>query len=184
MVLTDDEAVYSKMEYYHDHGHVHSKVHDRGADAKSGLGVNYRLSEIQGALGLVALDKMSIALKDVARDKKKILDAVAATGIKARPMHDNDGDTATHIIFLLPLAGAAKKFQAATKEAGCPAAIIGENTWHYAKHWKALKSWATGISSAPKNAVLCPEYYGEERHDLEPCGHVRSQHCHGRRFDP
>ncbi len=139
MVLTDDEAVYSKMEYYHDHGHVHSKVHDRGADAKSGLGVNYRLSEIQGALGLVALDKMSIALRMLRATKKKILDAVAATGIKARPMHDNDGDTATHIIFLLPSAGAAKKFQAATKEAGCPAAIIGENTWHYAKHWKALE---------------------------------------------
>ncbi len=139
MVLTDDEAVYSKMEYYHDHGHVHSKVHDRGADAKSGLGVNYRLSEIQGALGLIALDKMPMALGMLRATKKKILDAVAATGIKPRPMHDNEGDTATHVIFLMPTAEDAKKFQAATKEAGCPCGIIAENTWHYAKHWKALE---------------------------------------------
>ncbi len=139
MILTDDEAVCAKMEYYHDHGHVHSKAHDRGADAKSGLGVNYRLSEIQGALGLVALDKMPMALSKLRATKKKILDAVASTGIKVRPMHDADGDTATHVIFLMPTAEAAKKFQAATKEAGSACGIIADNTWHYAKHWRALE---------------------------------------------
>jgi len=139
IILTDDEAVYSKMEYYHDHGHVHSKAHDRGADAKSGLGVNYRLSEIQGALGLIAMKKMSMALGLLRATKKKILDAVADTGIRPRPMNDAEGDTATHVIFLMPTAEAAKKFQAATKEAGMAAAIIAENTWHYAKHWKALE---------------------------------------------
>lgn len=139
IILTDDEAVYSKMEYYHDHGHVHSKAHDRGADAKSGLGVNYRLSEIQGALGLIAMKKMPMALGLLRATKKKILDAVADTGIQPRPMNDAEGDTATHVIFMMPTAGAAKKFQAATKEAGMAAAIIAENTWHYAKHWKALE---------------------------------------------
>ncbi|MBN1380931.1 MAG: DegT/DnrJ/EryC1/StrS family aminotransferase [Deltaproteobacteria bacterium] len=139
IILTDDEALYRKMEYYHDHGHVHSKEHDRGADAKSGLGVNYRLSEIQGALGLVALDKMPMALGRLRATKKKILDAVAETGITPRPMNDGEGDTATHVIFLLPTAEAAKKFAAATKEAGSPCGIIAENTWHYAKHWQALE---------------------------------------------
>jgi 8-amino-3,8-dideoxy-alpha-D-manno-octulosonate transaminase len=139
IVLTDDEC-YRKMEYYHDHGHVHSKAHDRGADAKAGLGVNYRLSEIQGALGLVAMKKMTMALGRLRATKKRILDAVADTGIRPRPMNDAEGDTATHVIFMMPTAEAAKTFQAATKEAGCPAAIIEENTWHYAKHWQALES--------------------------------------------
>lgn len=139
IILTDDEAVYNKMEYYHDHGHVHSKAHDRGADAKSGLGVNYRLSEIQGALGLITMNKMPMALGLLRATKKKILDAVADTGITPRPMNDADGDTATHVIFMMPTAEAAKKFQAATKEAGMAAAIIAENTWHYAKHWQALE---------------------------------------------
>ncbi len=138
IVLTDDGAIHHKMDCYHDHGHVHSKEHDRGAEGKFGLGVNYRLSEIQGALGLVALDKMPMALGMLRATKKKILDAVAETGIKPRPMNDSEGDTATHVIFLMPTAEAAKIFQAATKEAGCGCAIIGENTWHYAKHWKGL----------------------------------------------
>ena len=116
-----------------------ARSHDRGADAKSGLGVNYRLSEIQGALGLSRSTRCRWPSGMLRATKKKILDAVAATGIKPRPMNDNEGDTATHVIFLMPTAEAAKKFQAATKEAGCPCGIIAENTWHYAKHWKALE---------------------------------------------
>ena len=71
--------------------------------------------------------------------KKKILDAAASTGLRPRPMNDPAGDTATHVIFLLPSAEAAKKFQQASKEAGCPCGIISENTWHYAKNWQALE---------------------------------------------
>lgn len=157
IVLTDDEAIYFKMDCYHDHGHVHSKEHDRGADAKFGLGVNYRLSEIQGALGLVALDKMFLALGLLRATKKKILDAAAETGIRPRPMNDSDGDTATHVIFLMPTAAAAKTFQAATKEAGCGCAIIGENTWHYAKHWKALEEMGNKDFFGTKMPSYAPE---------------------------
>ena len=139
MVFTGNEAIYHKMEYYHDHGHVHSKEHDRGADAKSGLGVNYRMGEIEGALGIVALAKMQYALGLLRATKKKIIDAGIAAGLTPRPMNDADGDTASHVIFMMPTAEAAKKFQAATKEAGCGCAIIADNTWHYAKHWKALE---------------------------------------------
>ena len=139
MVFTGNEAIYHKMEYYHDHGHVHSKEHDRGADAKSGLGVNYRMGEIEGALGIVALGKMQYALGLLRATKKKIIDAGIAAGLTPRPMNDADGDTASHVIFMMPTAEAAKKFQAATKEAGCGCAIIADNTWHYAKHWKALE---------------------------------------------
>jgi len=139
IILTNDEKLYKKMEYYHDHGHVHSKEHDRGADVKCGFGVNYRLSEVQGALGLVAFKKMPLILGKMRASKKKILDAVASTGLRARPMNDPAGDTATHVIFLLPTAAAAKKFQQASKEAGCPCGIISENTWHYAKNWQALE---------------------------------------------
>jgi len=139
MILTNDEDLYRRMEYYHDHGHVHSKEHDRGADEKCGFGVNYRLSEIQGALGIVALNKMPSVLKKLRETKKEILDSVADTGIRPRPINDRDGDTATHVIFLLPSPEAAKKFQKAAGEAGCGCGIIAENAWHYAKNWKALE---------------------------------------------
>ena len=139
MVFTDDHDIWYRMDCYHDHGHIHSKEHDRGAEGKFGLGVNYRISEVQGALGVVALEKMPQALAALRAAKKKIIDAGIAAGLTPRPMHDAEGDTATHVIFMLPTAEAAKRFQAAAKEAGAGCAIIADNTWHYAKHWKALE---------------------------------------------
>ena len=139
MVFTDDHDIWYRMDCYHDHGHIHSKEHDRGAEGKFGLGVNYRISEVQGALGVVALEKMPQALAALRAAKKKIIDAGIAAGLTPRPMHDAEGDTATHVIFMLPTAEAAKRFQAAAKEAGAGCAIIADNTWHYAKQWKALE---------------------------------------------
>ncbi len=140
IILTDDEDLYYEMDCYHDHGHIHSKEHGRGDEGKHGLGVNYRLCELQGALGLVALEKMPEALGRLRSLKKRVLDAVAETGVKPRPMNDDEGDTATHVIFMLPTADAAKTFQKSAKEAGCGCGIIADNTWHYAKHWKALEN--------------------------------------------
>ena len=134
MVVTDDHDTRVRMDCYHDHGHVHSKEHDRGAEGKFGFGVNYRISELQGALGVVALRKLPEALASLRATKKKIIEAGIAAGLAPRPMHDPEGDTATHVIFMLPTAEAARRFQAA---AGC--AVIADNTWHYAKHWKALQ---------------------------------------------
>lgn len=139
IVLTNDDDLYYRMDCYHDHGHMHSKEVDRGAEGKFGIGVNYRLSEVAGALGEVALDKLPLVLGDLRVTKQKILDAVKDTGLAPRPMHSPEGDTATHLIFMMPSAEAAKRFQAAAKEAGMGCAIIAENTWHYAKHWHALR---------------------------------------------
>ncbi len=134
MVFTNDRDTWFRMDCYHDHGHIHSKEHDRGAEGKFGLGVNFRISELQGALGVVALSKLPGALASMRAAKKKIIDAGTEAGLTPRPMHDAEGDTATHVIFMLPTAEAARKFQ---KAAGC--AVIADNTWHYAKHWKALQ---------------------------------------------
>lgn len=134
MVFTDDHDIWYRMDCYHDHGHIHSKEHDRGAEGKFGLGVNYRISEVQGALGVVALEKMPRALAALRAAKKRIVDAGVAAGLAPRPIHDAAGDTATHVVFMLPTAEAAKKFQAVSG-----GAIIADNTWHYAKHWRALE---------------------------------------------
>ena len=134
MVFTDDDDIWFAMDCYSDHGHVHSKEHDRGAEGKFGLGVNYRISELQGALGVVALEKMPEALSALRASKKRIVDAGIKAGLTPRPMSDAEGDTATHVIFMMPSEESARRFKEA---AGC--AVIADNTWHYAKHWKALE---------------------------------------------
>lgn len=156
-IVTDDENLYKTMEFYHDHGHVHRLDIERGAEDKCGLGLNFRMSEIEGALGLVALKKMDYALGLLRATKKKVLAAVSDTGLKRRDVPNPEGDIATHIVFLLPSADAAKKFQAVTKEQGMPVGIIGGNTWHFAKHWKALDALSGTVIAGTTAPSYAPE---------------------------
>lgn len=162
-LVTDDDDLYKAAEYYHDHGHVHRLDIERGAEDKCGLGLNFRMSEIEGALGLVALKKMDFALNLLRETKRKVLEGVKDTGLKRRVVPNPEGDIATHIVFLLPSAEAARKFQAVTGDQGMPAALIGDNSWHYAKHWKALND----LSGSTIGGNVAPSYAPESMRQTE-----------------
>jgi len=142
MIVTDDEELYRVMEYAHDHGHVHDKSIDRGAERKSGLGMNFRMSEIQGAIGVVQVEKMPGAIKTLRENKAKVLEAVGSVpGLVRRSFPDPDGEIATQLVYILPDGESAKRFQAASAEAGVGCGILSGNSWHYAKHWDSLREW-------------------------------------------
>ena len=44
------------------------------------------------------------------------------------------------MIFMLPSAESAVKFRNAAVSTGGGCSIIADNTWHFAKHWKALEA--------------------------------------------
>ena len=144
LIVTDDEGLYRRMEYYHDHGHIHDESIDRGAEGKACLGFNFRISEIQGALGLAQLKKLPRAIESLRSNKKKILEAVGDLDFATlRDLPDRDGEIATQLVLLLPDEGSARAFQKASKEAGAGCSVLADNTWHYAKHWKTLREGTT-----------------------------------------
>ena len=150
MILTDDEDLFRRMACYHDHGHVHDKAIDRGAERKACLGFNFRMSEIQGALGLVGLHKLDGAIARLRATRDRVLEAVSGTGLVTRKLADPAGDIATQIVFLLPDGPRARTFQRATREAGFGCGILSDNTWHYARHWETLREGRT------YSRVRCP----------------------------
>lgn len=151
MVLTNDDDLYLKMDCYSDQGHVHRKDIERGAEEILGLGVNYRLSELHGALGLVALDKIGAVLDKMRGIKNRVIAAVADTGLKVRPMNDDGkGETATHLIFILPTHEDAVKF----RDAAGAGEIIADNRWHYSKNWP----WFVEMSGKEYFGVKAPMY--------------------------
>ena len=140
MLFTNDEELYKKMEYYHDHGHIHDLNIDRGAEGKACLGFNFRMGELQGALGLAQLSKLDTVIEAQRINKKKILDAIGEIeGISLRDLPDREGEIASHLILILPDANAALRFKEACTEAGAGCSILSDNTWHYAKHWATLR---------------------------------------------
>ena len=53
---------YSKE--YHDHGHENNKKYSRGEDTRSIYGFNYRMTEMQGIIGKVQLQKLDFIIKN------------------------------------------------------------------------------------------------------------------------
>jgi 8-amino-3,8-dideoxy-alpha-D-manno-octulosonate transaminase len=143
LIVTDNEELYDRARYYHDHGHIHDMDIPRGAEGKACLGFNFRMSEIQGALGLVQLEKLDGAIGQLKANKKKILEGIKIPeDVELRDLPDRGGEIATQLVFLMPDAESARDFQKASGEAGEACGILSGNTWHYARHWKTLREGA------------------------------------------
>ena len=70
MLLTNKFLIYKYTKEYHDHGHENNPKYPRGNDTKKIYGFNYRMTELQGAIGKVQLKKLNLIIKS---NKKKYL---------------------------------------------------------------------------------------------------------------
>jgi len=63
-ILTNNSKLFKICKEYHDHGHKNSKNLTRGNDIRSRVGFNYRMTELQAAIGKVQLKKLNFILKN------------------------------------------------------------------------------------------------------------------------
>ena len=63
MILTNDPKLDKYCREYHDHGHENNPKLPRGKDTRSIYGFNYRMTELQGAIGKVQLSKLNYIIK-------------------------------------------------------------------------------------------------------------------------
>ncbi|RJR33558.1 MAG: DegT/DnrJ/EryC1/StrS family aminotransferase [Desulfobacteraceae bacterium] len=140
MIVTDDEALYIRASEYHDHGHVHDPNLSRGMEKRNFIGVNYRMMELQGALGLAQLRKFDkVILENQRKNKARIKEALARIPeITFRNFPDAQGDIATFLIFSLPDAETAGEFNRVMTEEGAGAVYWFANYWHYYDEWEHL----------------------------------------------
>jgi 8-amino-3,8-dideoxy-alpha-D-manno-octulosonate transaminase len=139
-VVTWDQARYLKADAYSDHGHDHAG-NDRGLEGHPCLGLNFRISELNAAVGLAQIRKLDRMLETQRRNKKIIKTAmVRLPGVSFRQIPDEDGDSATFLSFFLP--DEAKTRQAVEKlgKEGVDGCFYWyANNWHYFKQWDHLK---------------------------------------------
>lgn len=129
MVITDDENLYKQAEYYHDHGHPHLSGVGRGDEKKMRDGFNFRMNEIQGAIGLAQLKKLPEIIKRQKENKKKIKEEIRNSGIEFREILDEEGDIATFLTMYLPDKEKSEKLKGKLKENGIGPATL--NYWHF-----------------------------------------------------
>lgn len=158
-VVTDDKELYTFADAFADHGHDHIG-NDRGLEDHPILGTNYRISELNAAVGLAQLRKLDYILEKQRAHKKAVKDALTAfpeIGFRALP--DPEGDSATFLSFFLPNEVKARETVKSLGEAGVDGCFYWyDNNWHYIRQWHHFKK----LSSAAKLSVQfldhCPDY--------------------------
>jgi 8-amino-3,8-dideoxy-alpha-D-manno-octulosonate transaminase len=161
MVITNDSDLYTRASEYHDHGHDHNPAVSRGLEKRNFIGFNYRMMELQGALGLAQLKKLdNVILKRQRENKTRIKDALSrVNGISFRNIPDPSGDTATFVMFFLPTAEMADKFNTMLAKEGAGATSWYKNDWHYYERWEHLLEG----KSAARSGYPFKEASGEKR---------------------
>jgi 8-amino-3,8-dideoxy-alpha-D-manno-octulosonate transaminase len=164
MILTDDKDLYLRADWYHDHGHDHNPNVSRAMEGRTILGFNYRMNEIQGALGLAQLRKLPTIIAEQKKNKAAIKEALGnVPGVGFRNIPDPEGDTATFLGFNLPEEGMAEKFQKALGAEGVDTVCFKKNSWHYLPNWEHFLARSTANSK--KYPFTDPSYKGKVNYD-------------------
>ena len=154
-MITDDKDLYIKADAFADHGHDHL-YEDRGMDDHPILGVNYRISELNAAVGLAQIKKLDSIIETQRRNKDLLKNSMTHFAeISFREIPDKKGDSATFLSFFLPDEARAREVIKDLGLAGVDASFYWyDNNWHYIRNWHHLKE----LKSAAKLPIELLEH--------------------------
>ena len=102
-IITNKKERYLMADQYADHGHDHLGGPDRGADDHPILGANYRISELNAAVGVAQLSRLDEIIATQRNNKSRIKETLSAFDeVSFRTLPDPHGDSATFLTFFLP----------------------------------------------------------------------------------
>lgn len=139
-MITNDPNLAINADHYTDHGHDHIG-NDRGAEEHPFLGYNFRISELNAAVGLAQVRRLEDFVAIQRKHKKVLKDALATIPeVSFRRIPDEQGDSAGFLSFFMPTKELTDKVVTAFKEHGVDAYWnYFENNWHYIRKWHHLK---------------------------------------------
>jgi 8-amino-3,8-dideoxy-alpha-D-manno-octulosonate transaminase len=143
-VVTNDKKLYVLADAYSDHGHDHIGS-DRGLETHEILGANYRICELNAAVGVAQLRKLDRILETQRANKKVIKEALGEfSEITFRRIPDSSGDTATFLSFFMPDEARARQVAQELGKAGVDGCFYWyDNNWHYIRKWEHLRRLAS-----------------------------------------
>ena len=139
-VITQDENLYMRSDQYADHGHDHVG-NDRGLEDHPILGTNFRISELNAAVGLAQLRKLDTILETQRSNKEALKEALSRfPEVSFRRIPDPAGDSATFLSFFLSDEERSRNVARDLGHAGVDGCFYWyDNNWHYIRQWHHLK---------------------------------------------
>ena len=155
-VLTNNEKYALNADHYQDHGHDHVGK-DRGAETHPFLGYNFRISELNAAVGVAQLEKLDGILK-LQKENYTVLREALETidGVTFRRVPEGGEENYSFLSFFLPTEELTQKAHKALSEAGVDACFYWYiNNWHYINGWEHLRNLKSlgNLSSEVKNQM-------------------------------
>jgi 8-amino-3,8-dideoxy-alpha-D-manno-octulosonate transaminase len=149
MIITDDQKLHQEMSEYHDHGHDHViNPGGRGGEGRSFIGFNYRMMELQGAIGIAQLGKLDSMIAAQKKNKNRLKECLnSIPAVTFRDLIDPAGDSATFLSFTLEDSDHRKRVGRVLQENGAPPICWADNTWHFYPKWEHLLAGATQTRS-------------------------------------
>jgi len=140
MLVFKSKEVYEKAAAWHDHGHENNPSVPRWEDTRSSSGFNYRMMELQGAIGLAQLRKLDDVVCAQRKNRNLIWDSIKnIEGVEPREVIQNSYETADALVFFLPDENAAKKCREYLVADGLGTKILPEAySWHFAGTWNHM----------------------------------------------
>ena len=156
MVVSNNKNIYEKAKAWHDHGHENNPNLPRWEDSRKNSGFNFRMMELQGAVGLAQLKKLDLIVKSQRKNKDYLWNAINdIKGIECRSMPSGSYDTADALVFFMPSNDIAKKCRGNLIENGLSTKILPEAiTWHFAGTWTHMSELIESHKNNLKHDLL------------------------------
>ena len=140
VVVTNNKEFALKLDYFNDHGHDHIGK-DRGAELHPFIGYNFRISELNAAVGLAQFRRIDEFLTIQKTNYKIIRDALEEIeDITFRKVPEGGVQSYAFLNFFLNDIKTAKRVHKSFLSNGIDSCFYYlENNWHYIRKWDHLK---------------------------------------------
>jgi 8-amino-3,8-dideoxy-alpha-D-manno-octulosonate transaminase len=169
VAITNDAEIYQRIVMCHD---VIGGLRNKVPDDKLINGLNFRMSELHGAIMLVQLRRLHDLLTDMRQRKLALRSAIEGVarhkGITLRTIHDADGDAAISLVFFAPNSERALRIVAALNAEGASAMVLYHPKhvdYHVYSHWTPIiekRTWS-------KNGGPWQWHEGDVRYSRDMC---------------
>ncbi len=160
MLVTSDEALYRRCFAVHDQGH---SPHRSGIEigTRPLLGLNFRMTELSGAVLLAQLRKLEQIRSHLRANKQLFKSLIAGIpDLRFRTLPDPAGDLATHLVVIFPSADVAGRVAADLRSR-----VLADSGWHIYSKMEHLLQRRTATMRG------CPFYcscHEERQRDYRP----------------
>lgn len=135
-ILTNNKKIYEYCKQYHDHGHELNPKFSRGMDTVSRPGFNYRMTELQGAVGIAQLKKLNFILSENKKRYDLLLNTLSKK-FKIRYKIKDSISSMDTFMFEVPNNKMRSKIVNYLRKSGIGIKNVPDAIrWHFASYWE------------------------------------------------